>query len=79
MDRRSTDTGALVAAGLLGWWILTVLGLMLRARWLPSRGKHSDETVTDEWGRGPGLSILGHVGMLVGAASFTFVAVTGRL
>ncbi len=74
-----TDNDLLVAGALLGWWILTFLGLGLLARWLPSRGKHADDTVTDEWGSGPGLSIFGHVGMLVGAVYFTFVAVTGRL
>lgn len=64
---------------LLGWWALTVLGLLLLARWLPSGGKHSEDTHGDSWGSGAGLSVLGHVGMLIGVCYFTFVAVTDRL
>ncbi len=69
----------LESLALLAWWILTVVGLMLLARWLPAHGRHADDTATDEWGKGAGLSLLGHIGMLVGAVYFTFVAVTGRL
>ncbi len=75
----STDSGVLESLALLAWWILTVVGLMLLARWLPARGKHADDKATDEWGKGAGLSLLGHLGMLVGAVYFTFVAITGRL
>jgi hypothetical protein len=64
---------------LAGWWLLTVVGLLLLARWLPSAGKHSEDTQSDAWGSGAGLSVLGHVGMLVGVCYFTFVAVTERL
>ena len=64
---------------LTGWWLLTVIGLLLLARWLPSGGKHSEDTQSDAWGSGAGLSVLGHVGMLVGVGYFTFVAVTDRL
>ena len=64
---------------LAGWWLLTVIGLLLLARWLPSAGKHSEDAQSDAWGSGAGLSVLGHVGMLVGVGYFTFVAVTDRL
>ena len=64
---------------LAGWWLLTVIGLLLLARWLPSAGKHSEDAQSDAWGSGAGLSVLGHVGMLLGVGYFTFVAVTDRL
>ncbi|MFF0265601.1 hypothetical protein [Kribbella sp. NPDC004536] len=64
---------------LAGWWALTVVGLLLLARWLPSGGKHSEDAQSDSWGSGAGLSVLGHVGMLLGVCYFTFVAVTDRL
>ena len=43
-----------------------VAGLLILVRWLPSRGKHAAEAREDTWSEGPGLSILAHVGMLVG-------------
>lgn len=74
----STGNTAIAAVGLVAWWILTGVGLMLLARWIPSGGKHSGEKASDEWGEA-GLSILGHVGMLVGAIYFTYVVVAGKL
>ena len=74
----ATSSTSVAALGLLAWWILTVVGLLLLARWIPSGGKHADEKASDEWGEA-GLSILGHVGMLVGALYFTFVVLTDRL
>ncbi|RZU20123.1 hypothetical protein EV645_2350 [Kribbella rubisoli] len=64
---------------LAGWWLLTVIGLLLLARWLPGGGKHSQDTQSDAWGSGAGLSVLGHVGMLIGVCYFTFVTFTERL
>jgi len=64
---------------LAGWWLLAIVGLLLLARWLPSGGKHSEETATDAWGSGAGLSLLGHVGMVIGVGYFTFVTLTDRL
>ena len=75
----STGSGYLTSVALLAWWVLTLLGLMLLARWLPASGRHADDKATDEWGKGAGLSLLGHLGMLIGAVYFTFVALTGRL
>ncbi|MBJ7357608.1 hypothetical protein [Nocardioides sp.] len=54
------------------WWIVTVCGLLMLVRWLPSRGRHASEGFQDSWSEGPGLSILAHVGMLVGVCIFTY-------
>jgi len=70
---------SLALGGVIAWWIVTVAGLLLLARWLPTGGRHSGGKVTDEWGEGPGLSLLAHVGMLMGACYFTFVSLTDRL
>ncbi|MEU4392029.1 hypothetical protein [Kribbella sp. NPDC023855] len=72
--RREVALGALV-----GWWVLSVVGLLLLARWLPSASKHAKDKATDAWGSGAGLSLLGHVGMVVGVVYFTYVAFTDRL
>jgi hypothetical protein len=74
-----TGRRAIALVILAGWWLLTVVGLLLLARWLPSGGKHSEDAQSDSWGSGAGLSVLGHVGMLLGVCYFTFVAVTDRL
>ncbi|GAA1549415.1 hypothetical protein GCM10009804_02360 [Kribbella hippodromi] len=69
-----------IAIGMLaGWWVLTVIGLLLLARWLPSGGRHSEDSKADAWGSGAGLSVLGHVGMLIGACYFTYVSFADRL
>lgn len=54
------------------WWITVVAGLLILVRWLPSRGRHASSGTEDTWSEGPGLSILAHVGMLVGVIVFTF-------
>jgi hypothetical protein len=69
----------LALGGVLAWWVVTLAGLLLLARWLPAGGRHAEGAVTDEWGQGPGLSLLAHLGMVVGASYFTFVALTERL
>lgn len=66
-------------AGLAFFWITTVAGLMILVRWMPSRGRHSAEAVLDDWSQGPGLSILAHVGMLVGVSVFTWAYLTGAV
>lgn len=65
----------LTLLGLLAWWIVTAAGLLLLVRWLPSGGRHSGDVVVDTWSQGPGLSMLAHIGMLVGALYFTWVVV----
>ena len=54
------------------WWVVTLAGLLVLVRWVPSRGKHATTGVEDTWSEGPGLSILAHVGMLVGVLVFTY-------
>ena len=54
------------------WWIVTVAGLLILVRWLPSHGRHATKAVEDTWSEGPGLSILAHVGLLVGVLVFTY-------
>ena len=66
-----TGTGALGWIAILLWWVTVVAGLLILARWLPAKGRHADEPVADTWGEGPGLSILAHVGLLVGVVIFT--------
>ena len=65
--------------GLLLWWVTAVAGLLILARWLPARGRHSSGPATDTWGEGPGLSVLAHVGLLVGVVIFTVFLATGEL
>lgn len=58
------------------WWIVAVTGLMLLGRWLPSRsrGKRAATTVdaADSWTGTPWLSVLAHIGTLLGVAWFTW-------
>ncbi|QBR93706.1 hypothetical protein [Nocardioides euryhalodurans] len=54
------------------WWITALVGLLILVRWLPSRGKHATQAREDTWSEGPGLSVLAHVGMLVGVLVFTY-------
>jgi hypothetical protein len=54
------------------WWIVVIAGLLILVRWLPSRGKHASDGQEDSWSEGPGLSILAHVGMLVGVLVFSW-------
>jgi hypothetical protein len=58
------------------YWLTTLAGLMILLRWLPSRGRHAAEGADDSWSDGPGLSILAHVGMLVGVLVFTWFYAT---
>jgi hypothetical protein len=58
------------------WWLTTFAGLLILLRWLPSRGKHATGARDDTWSEGPGLSILAHVGMLVGVLVFTWFYVS---
>jgi hypothetical protein len=54
------------------WWIVVGAGLLILVRWLPTHGKHAAEATEDSWSEGPGLSVLAHVGMLVGVIVFTW-------
>jgi hypothetical protein len=61
------------------WWVVTVCGLLMLVRWLPSRGRHASEGFQDSWSEGPGLSILAHVGMLVGVCIISWAYLTSRV
>lgn len=63
------------AVGILAlacWWVVVLSGLLVLVRWLPSRGRHASGGQEDSWSEGPGLSVLAHVGMLVGVCVFTY-------
>ena len=79
-DEDSTLGSPLVGIiSLAFWWIVTICGLLMLVRWLPSRGKHSSDGFQDSWSEGPGLSVLAHVGMLVGVCIFTFAYLTSAV
>ena len=61
------------------WWVTVVAGLLILVRWLPSSGKHAQSATEDTWSEGPGLSILAHVGMLVGVSVFTYAYLTAAV
>ncbi|MBF4162375.1 hypothetical protein [Nocardioides acrostichi] len=63
------------AVGIFGlglFWFTTVIGLVVLMRWLPSKGRHASHAQADAWTSGPWLSVLGHLGMVVGVAYFTW-------
>jgi hypothetical protein len=72
-----SSTVGIVGLGL--FWITTIAGLLILVRWLPSHGKHASEGTQDSWSEGPGLSVLAHVGMLVGVIVFTFAYLTSAV
>ncbi len=74
-----TGNAILGWVGVLLWWVTVVAGLLVLARWLPAQGKHSSGPVADTWSEGPGLSILAHVGLLVGTIIFTTFLVMDQL
>jgi hypothetical protein len=74
-----TDNDALGIAALAFWWIVVFAGLLILVRWLPSRGKHASDGREDSWSEGPGLSVLAHVGMLVGVLVFSWAYLTSAV
>lgn len=74
-----TGRDVLAYAGLAVLWLTVIAGLLILLRWMPAKGRHSSGPVSDDWGEGPGLSILGHIGMLVGVALFTAFVVLDQL
>ncbi len=64
---------------LTAWWVEALIGVLILARWMPGGGRHAAPAIDDSWAQGPSLSILGHVGMVLGVAFFTFCVVTGRI
>ena len=61
------------------WWVVVVAGLLILVRWLPSHGRHAQTATEDNWSEGPGLSVLAHVGMLVGVSVFTWAYLTSAV
>jgi hypothetical protein len=73
---------ARASVGIVGlglFWVVTIAGLLILVRWLPSHGRHASEGVRDSWSEGPGLSVLAHVGMVVGVAVFTYAYLTSAV
>lgn len=54
------------------WWLFVVAALLILVRWLPSKGRHASAGAEDSWSEGPGLSLLAHLGTLVGVIVFTW-------
>lgn len=79
-ERVSEGTSSILGIVALGfWWLVVVAGLLILVRWLPSRGKHAADGREDTWSEGPGLSVLAHVGMLVGVVVFTYAYVVAAV
>lgn len=74
-----TETAVIGWVALVFWWITVVAGLLILARWMPAKGRHSSGPMADTWGEGPGLSVLAHVGLLIGVVVFTSFLATGNL
>ena len=70
------DMSLVGVVALFFYWLTALAGLMILLRWLPNRGKHASDTADDRWSEGPGLSVLAHVGMLVGVLVFTWFYAT---
>jgi hypothetical protein len=64
---------------LLAWWLTVVAGLLILARWMPAKGRHASGPAADTWGEGPGLSVLAHVGLLVGVSVFSLLFLLGKI
>jgi hypothetical protein len=72
--------GAIVGIVALAlWWVTAIAGLLVLLRWLPARGRHAVSATTDTWSEGPGLSVLAHVGMVVGVLVFTGAYLTSAV
>ena len=74
-----TGIRPLGALALLCWWVTVLAGLLILARWMPAKGRHASGPAADTWGEGPGLSVLAHVGLLVGAIVFTMLFLLGSI
>lgn len=61
------------------WWVAVVAGLLMLLRWRRSRGRHAAPPRTDSWSSGPWLSVLAHVGLLVGVCVFTWAYTTSAV
>lgn len=64
---------------MVAWWGVVLIGLFVLARWVPTGGRHATGATDDGWAHGPWLSALGHIGMLLGVAFFTWFFVGNHL
>lgn len=77
------------AAGVVGlgfWWIVAIVGLLILARWRrPAAargrrvGRHAGAGGSDRGPRGPWLSLLAHLGMVVCVAVMTWAYLTQKV
>ncbi|MFN8194395.1 MAG: hypothetical protein U0R80_08945 [Nocardioidaceae bacterium] len=74
VDRELLGIGALSAL-----WVVSICGLLILMRWLPSRGRHASDANEDSWSEGPGLSVLAHVGMFLAICFDTVVYMLDQL
>ncbi|TNM36215.1 hypothetical protein FHP29_18730 [Nocardioides albidus] len=75
----TSPAGATGAIALVVWWLEVLVGILILARWFSRPGKHAAEATGDSWAEGPALSILGHVGMLLGIGFFTWIVLADKL
>lgn len=61
------------------WWATALCGLLILMRWLPAKGRHAPQATGDSWSDGPGLSLLAHLGMVVGVMVFTYAYLTAAV
>lgn len=61
------------------WWVTAIVGLLILLRWLPARGKHASARAEDTWSEGPGLSLLAHIGLVLGVCVFTVAYLTSAV
>lgn len=72
-DALGEGPASVVGIVALGFWYVTVVaGLLILLRWRRSRGRHAAPARSDSWSSGPWLSVLAHVGLLVGVCVFTW-------
>lgn len=73
------DHALLGVLGLGCWWVVSIVGLLLMSRWLPSGGARGKRAAKQAHVGRPWLSILGHLGVFVAAIWFTLAYVTSRV
>ena len=72
-----SSTAGIIGLGL--WWLTTVAGMLMLVRWMPTHGRHASDGTQDSWSEGPGLSVLAHIGMLVGVCMFSWAYLTSAV